>query len=293
MRNTISEWREDDASRLAAALAFYSVISVAPLLVLAITIAGFFYGTDTARQQLADQIRGVMGPQASDALLMILQNADKPQTASIAGIIGVIVLLWGASNVFAQLQNAMNVIWDVELKPDADMWVTVKDRLLSFIMVLASGFLLVVSLMLSSVLTFANAQLGASLSGIPWIWQLLNQLVSLLIFTLLFASIFKILPDAEIAWEDVWWGAFATAILFSIGNYLLGIYLGRQGVASAYGAAGSIIVFLLWIYFSAQIFFFGAEFTQVYARRLGRGLRPSENARLVQPQQPSSMQQTT
>ena len=282
-KKVFREWREDDANRLAAALSFYAAISIAPLLVLALTIMGFVYGRQSAQQQILGQIQNIMGQQSASVLTTILNNANQPHVASFAGVLGIIVLLWGASNVFAQLQDAMNVVWDVELNENTGFWMVAKKRVLSFVMIVAIGFLLVVSMILSAALTFFNSHLDGLLPGTNWLWQASDQVVSFIIITFLFALIYKVLPDAKIAWRDVWWGAGVTALLFTFGKYLLGIYLGVQSVGSAYGAAGSLVVFLIWVYFSAQIFFLGAEFTQVYSRRLGHGLEPAENARYVEP----------
>ena len=280
---TYREWRQDNATRLAAALSYYSALSIAPLLVLAVTIAGFFFSTEAARQELVGQLRQVMGPQSSEIVRTVLEQADQPQTATLAGLAGVAVLLWGASNVFAQLQSAMNTVWGVELKPSAGIWVTARERQLSFGIVMAIGFLLVVSLILSTLLAALTTQLGQLLPGVGWLWQAVNEVVTFVVITLLFALLFKMLPDAETAWRDVWWGALLTSALFTIGKFLLGLFLGMETFSSAYGAAGSLVVFLIWVYVSAQIFFFGAEFTQVYARRRGRGLRPADHARFAEP----------
>ena len=281
LKTTFDEWRADHATRLAAALSYYTAISIAPLLVLVLTGVSFFYDTATVRHQLADQIRYIVGPQGAQVLLAVLNNAEQSREAGLAGVLGMLTLLWGASNVFAQLQNALNVMWDVELKPSADFWVTVRRRFLSFAMVLVIGFLLLVSLVISTAIAVVNNHFSQLLPGTDWIWQLTNLVISLAIVTLLFGLIYKVLPDAKIAWRDVWWGAAVTAILFAAGKYLLGLYLGMQTTGSAYGAAGSLVVLLIWVYFSAQIFFFGAEFTQVQARRFGRGLEPTDDAQFI------------
>lgn len=278
IKETVDEWRDDNISRMAAALSYFAAISIAPLLVLALTVASMFYSTEQARSQFSQQIQSVMGEQSSEILVSVLENADQPQVASIAGIISFLVLLWGASNVFNQLQNSMNDVWDVELKPSVGFWGTVRDRLLSFGMVLAMAFLLIVSLVLSTVLSVVNAQFSSLLPGAGWLWQFINQLVTFIAIAFIFGLIYKVLPDVEITWNDVTWGAIFTALLFTIGQFLLGLYLGRQSAGSAYGAAGSLMVFLIWVYFSAQIFLFGAEFTLVYARRRGSGVVPAENA---------------
>jgi membrane protein len=274
------EWREDKARHLAAALSYYTAISVAPLLVLGLTIAGFFVDADLARQELSAQFHGILGAQGAELLTMVLKNAERPQLASVAGVSSVLVLIWGASNVFAQLQDALNTIWNVELKPNAGMWVIIRERFLSFGMVLAIGFVLLVSLILSAVIAFLSGRFSHLLPGLDSAWQLANLAVSFLVTTLVFGLMYKVLPEVKVAWQDVWIGAIVTAVLFTVGKYVLSLYFGFEVVSSAYGAAGSLVVFLIWVYFSAQIFFLGAEFTQVYARSMGHGLEPVEYTRL-------------
>lgn len=273
LKKTFAEWQEDQASQLAAALAYYTVVSIAPLLVLIVVLVGIVYGRATAQAQLLAQVSSAIGPQATQFLKIALDNASQPSLASVAGILSFLVLLWGSTNVFSQLQNSLNTIWGVK-RQRSGFWRTVKDRFLAFLLVLGVALLLLLSLVASAVLsTLVNAN-QAWLPSISWLWQALNVVVSFLIITVLFAAIYKILPDAHLAWRDSWFGAAFTALLFTLGQFLLGFYLGHAG--SAYGAVGSVVVFLLWLYYSAQIFFFGAEFTQVYAQRAGAGIHPSE-----------------
>jgi len=279
IKTTVKEWTEDEASLLAAALSYYTAISLAPLLVLVVVIVGLFLSQDAAREQVMGQLQGAIGNEGAQFLELILANADQPQVASLAGILSFLTLLWGSTNVFSQLQNSLNKIWDVEPKPGRSFWMTLKDRLLSFGMVLGVAFLLLVSFIISAVLSALGTFGQSWLPGIDWIWQVVNFAVSLGVITLLFAAIYKVLPDAEIAWRHVWIGAAVTALLFTVGKTLLGWYLANAG--SAYGAAGSLIVFLLWVYYSAQILFFGAEFTQVYARNHGQGIQPSAGAQRI------------
>lgn len=279
LKTTVQEWVADEASLLAAALSYYTAISLAPLLVLLVVIIGFFLNQDTARTQLLEQLRSAIGTQGAQFLEIILENADQPGIASLAGVLSFLTLLWGSTNVFSQLQNSLNKIWDVEPKPGRGIWATVQERLLSFSLVLGVAFLLLVSFVLSAALT-ALSGLGESwLPGLDWLWQLINFIVSFGVITLLFAAIYKVLPDAKVAWRDVWMGAAVTALLFTVGKTLLGWYLANAG--TTYGAAGSLIVFLLWVYYSAQILFFGAEFTQVYARAYGAGIQPSAGAQRI------------
>jgi membrane protein len=276
LKTTWKEWNEDEASLLAAALSYYTAVSIAPLLVLVVVILGFFLGQQAAESQLMTQLRAAMGTEGSQFLETILANADQPKLASAAGILSFLTLIWGSTNVFAQLQNSLNKIWNVERKPGAGIWATIRSRLLSFTMVLGVAFLLLVSLVLSTVLTTMVDIGHGLLPGADWLWQIISFLVSFGVVTFLFAAIYRVLPDADIAWRDVWLGAAVTALLFTAGKYLLGLYLANAG--NAYGAVGSVVVFLLWVFYSAQILFMGAEFTQVYARRYGKGIRPDKNA---------------
>ncbi|MEZ4732820.1 MAG: YihY/virulence factor BrkB family protein [Caldilineaceae bacterium] len=276
LKATYNQWSSDDATQLAAALAFYTTISITPLLVLVIAVVGFFLGQQAAQGQLQTQLQSIMGEQAAQFTETAIANADQPTVGGIASLISLAILLWGSTNVFTQLQNSLNAIWNVEPKPGRGLMGMLKDRLLSFGMVLGIGFLLLVSLVLSAVLSAIANSFNNLIPGFDWLWQLLNYVISFAVTTLLFGLIFKILPDVEIAWKDVWIGAAITAVLFVVGQFALSLYLGNQG--SAYGVAGSVVVFLLWVYYSAQILFFGAEFTQVYATRYGQGFEPSENA---------------
>jgi membrane protein len=275
LKETVSEWQEDQASQLAAALAYYTVVSIAPLLVLVVVLVGLIYGRETAQAELMAQVSSAVGEEGAQFLRIALENAAQPTLASVAGILSFLVLLWGSTNVFSQLQNSLNAIWGVKHQ-SSGFWGTLKDRFLAFLMVLGVALLLLVSLVISAVLSaLANAD-QAWLPGLSWLWQLLNFALSFGIITLLFAAIYKVLPDAQIAWRDTLLGAAVTALLFVIGQFLLSFYLGNAG--SAYGAVGSLVVFLLWLYYSAQIFFFGAEFTQVYARHYGAGIQSAEQA---------------
>ncbi|MCB0125262.1 MAG: YihY/virulence factor BrkB family protein [Caldilineaceae bacterium] len=284
LKETVSEWLNDDASRLAAALAFYTALSVAPLLVMVIVVAGFVWGQNAVQSQLMTQLQSAIGPQGADFIATVLNNADQPTAGSIAGLISLGVLLWGSTNVFAQLQSSLNRIWNVEPKPGRGVWGTIRDRILSFGMVLGIAFLLLVSLILNAVLSALSNTSSGLLPGIGWVWQIANFVISFAVITLLFAAIYKVLPDVTIGWRSVLGGAIATALLFTIGKLLLGLYLANA--TSAYGAAGSVMAFLLWVYYSAQILFFGAEFTQVYARHFGMGVRPADNAQFIHSSSP-------
>lgn len=282
-KQTASEWMEDDAPSLGAALAYYTVFSLAPLMTIAIAMAGFFFGKEAAQGQIFDELRVLLGEEGGKAVEEMVQSANAQPTAGVvATIISVIILLFGASGVFGQLQASLNAIWGVKAKPGRGVLGLIKDRLLSFGFTLVVGFLLLVSLLLTAGMALMADWIGGLMPGSEALAYILNIVLSLSMITLLFATIFKFLPDAKIAWHDVWIGAFLTALLFTIGKFALGIYLGKSAVASSYGAAGSLIVLLLWVYYSSQILFFGAEFTQVYANRFGSRVAPADNAVPVQ-----------
>ena len=285
LKTTLFEWLDDQAPTLGAALAFYTIFSLAPVLIISISIAGLVFGAEAAQGQIFEQLRGLLGEAGGRAMEELVQSASaEPKTGLVATVIGFVTLLFGASGVFGQLQASLNMIWGVQPKPGRGVLGIIRDRILSFGFILVVGFLLLVSLLLTAVIAFVGQQFGAMVPGMEALIQLLNSIFSLVVITLLFAMMFKILPDANIAWRDVWLGAFITALLFTIGKFALGFYLGRSGVASSYGAAGSLIVLLLWVYYSSQIVFFGAEFTQVYANRFGSHVTPSSNAIAVSKQ---------
>ena len=278
---TFKEWQEDKASRLAAALSYYTIFSLPPLLVISLAIVGRFYDRQAAQDQLLAQVSGLVGETGQEAISQILDNAADPTLSSIAAVISIVILIFSASGVFTELQGAMNTIWEVEPKPGRGILGTIKDRFFSFTMVLVVGFLLLVSLILSTAL----AAIGEVLTGLApdsvMLLQIVNFVISFAVVMLLFALIFKVIPDVKISWGDVWLGAGVTAVLFNIGKWAIGFYLGQSAPASAYGAAGSLIVLLLWVYYSAQILFLGAEFTQVYANRFGDPIVADEDAQKV------------
>lgn len=277
-KQTFSEWQEDKVPVFAAALSYYTVFALAPLLIIVISLLGLFFGQGQAQAQLVTQLQSLFGPEVADTVQGMIE-ARAQQGGNVLGtIVGFVVLLFGATGVFAQLQNALNAIWEVKPAPGAGIWHLVKVRLLSLGMILTLGFLLLVSLVISAVLAALNGAFSGDLPGADLLWQVANTVVSLAVITLLFALMFKYLPDARIRWRDVWIGAVFTALLFTLGKFLLGLYLGNSGVASAYGAAGSLVLLLLWVFYSAQIVLFGGEFTQVYAKRRGGGVEPAAHA---------------
>ncbi len=279
LKDTWNEWQEDKASRLAAALAYYTAFSIAPLLVIAIAIAAFVFGEEAAQGQIAAQLGTLVGKEAAEAIqALLVSSSRKPAQGTIATLISVALLFFGASNIFTQLQDSLNTIWEVAPKPGRGIKGILKDRILSFGMVLGIGFLLLVSLILSTVLAALGNYLGGLMPGLQFLWSILNFFLSFGVITLLFALMFKFLPDVKITWGDVGIGAVITALLFTIGKSVISLYLGNSGVGSTYGAAGSLVVLLLWVNYSAQILFFGAEFTQVYANKYGSQIVPTKNA---------------
>ena len=267
LKTTGSEWWADNAPRLGASLAFYTMLSIAPLLVIVTTIAGLAYGQEAAQGQLVNQMQDMAGPQGAEAVQSMLKHAYHPTTGIIASVIGVVILLLGAAGVFVELQSSLDIIWGVTAEAPSGVWGFLRARLLSFLMILVIGFLLLVSLVVSAGLAALGSFLGGADPSL--FFQILNFVISIGVMTLLFALIFKLLPDAQVAWKDVWVGAAITAVLFTVGKFLIGLYLGNSSIGSTYGAAGSLAVFLVWVYYSAQILFFGAEFTQVYTNRFG------------------------
>ncbi len=269
----------DRALRFSAALAYYSIFAMAPLIIIAIAVAGLAFGEEAARGQIYQQIEWLLGPKGASEIQTLIQASSDPQKSLLATIIGVITLLIGASGVFGQLKDALNSIWGVMLKPGGFM-ASLKAYLLNFSMVLGVGFLLIISLLLSAVLQAVNNVLTGYLP-IPSFVAPLTAVVSFCVLVLLFALIFKVLPDVVIHWKDVWIGASVTSILFTAGKYLISLYLGTSSVASSFGAAGALILILVWIYYSTTIFLLGAEFTKVYASRYGSGINPAPNACFV------------
>jgi membrane protein len=277
LKQTVSEFSEDNVLRLSAALAYYSMFSIGPLLAIVVGLAGLAFGSESVRHQIEQQLRGIFGGKAAD-IVVSMMSAQKKGTGLITAIVGLVALLFGAAGVFGQLQDSLNTIWEVKANPKAGIWSIVRNRFLSFSMVLGIGFLLLVSMALSTALSALTKSIGNSLPMAGWLGHGLDFLVSFGVVTLLFAMIFKFLPDVKVPWSKVWIGAIGTTLLFTIGKILLGMYLGRASTTSAYGAAGSVIVILMWIYYASVILFFGAEFTQVYAKKTGAVIRPSHYA---------------
>jgi membrane protein len=270
VKEAASAWVDDYASSMGAALAYYTMFSIAPLLLIVISIAGLVFGQDAARGEILVQLRGMMGDEGARAVEGLLESVNKPAQSVTATIVGAIVLLFGATTVFGELQSALDRIWRAPARETVSgVWDLLRSRLLSFGMILGIGFLLMVSLVASA----AIAALGKWWGPVFESWKVLASAIDLVLsfglMTVLFALIYKIMPRVHIRWHDVWIGAAATALLFDIGKFLIGLYIGRSSVASTFGAAGSLVVMLMWVYYSAQIFLLGAEFTWVYAHTFG------------------------
>jgi membrane protein len=277
LAETLNHWLEDKAQRLGAALAYYAAFSMAPLLVLLVSVTNFFYRADTL-DRVQSQVALMAGSNAAEAIVALIRGVRNSSDGVAPTILGVVTLLVGATGMFGQLQDAMNTIWEVTPKP-RQLWADVlRTRLLSFALVLAICLLLMVSLTATAVLATVTKYFQGMLPATASLWPVVDFGFSFVLTTLLFAAIFKILPDVDIAWRDVWLGAAATAVLFAIGKIAIGFYLGRSSFSSAYGAAGSLLGLLAWVYYSAQILFFGAEFTWVYTRRYKHRLRPARGA---------------
>jgi len=277
------QWQNDNARRISAALAYYSVFSLAPLLLIAVAVAGIIFGEQAAQGAIAAKLQGAIGPDSAAAVEEMVESARETGENGTMAAFGVGLLLFSATGVFAQLKEAMNSVWGIKELPGQGIRSFFTSRFLSLSMVMAIGFLLIVSLVVSTILTAAGDWLGVLLPIHPVLWRFMSFVAALVIVTFLFALIFKILPDAHIQWRDVWTGAFLTALLFSIGKFLLALYLGREGAVSAPGAAGALILTLSWVFYTSNILLFGAEFTQVWARHKGRDILPTERAYRLEP----------
>jgi len=277
-KDVVTKSLDDRVLRLSAALSYYSIFSLAPLVLIAISIAGSVFGEEAASGLLADTLRSSIGATAADAVQDMVLRTRKPSDNIIASFTGVLVLILGATGAFGELQGALNTVWSVQQKPGQVIRTLVRDRLLSFTMVLGIGFLMLTSLILTTGLQIAS-DLMARLVPIPGVfWSLLSSVVSFVVVAALFGAIFRFLPDVEIQWKDVRFGALLTAGLFVVGKIVLGWYLGRAATASVYGSAGSLVLILLWVYYSSLILLLGAEFTEVHAHSRGRCIRPSAGA---------------
>jgi membrane protein len=267
VRDAGSQWMDHKDARLGAALAYYSVFSIGPVIVIAVAVAGLLFGQDAVRGEVSNTLRGMLGDTGAQAIDAMLASASKPREGAVATLIGLATLVFAAIGVVVQLKDALNTVWEVKTPPGRGIWAFTRAYVLSFAGVLSLGFLLLISMLVTTALAVGGKYLAPYLPEAAL--QAASFAVSLLVISLLFAMMFKWLPDAKVAWQDVWLGAVATAALFEIGKFLIGLYIGKQGLESTYGAAASIVIVLIWVYYSAQIVLLGAEFTNVYAKQRG------------------------
>lgn len=280
LTDALDGWSRHKAPRMGAALSYYTLFSLAPLIVLAISIAGLAFGEEAARGQIFWQIRDLVGSESARAIEGMLEHARRPAAGIVAGLLGLAALLFGASGVFAELRDALNTVWEVTPQQEGlGVGELIRDRFFSFLMVVGIGLLLLVSLVLSAVLSAMGKFFSGLLPTPEPVLQAINFGVSLAIITVLFALTYRVLPETNVTWRDVWPGAALTSFLFAAGKLAIGLYLGKSSVASTYGAAGSLVALMLWVYYSAQIYLFGAEFTRAYAKTYGsRAAKGERNA---------------
>ena len=282
LKDAVSDWVNDGATRLSSSLAYYAIFSLAPLLVIVISMAGLVFGEDATRGQLSQEIASLAGMGAGEAIQSAVQSSAAQKTTGVlATVISTALLLFGASTVFAELKDALNIIWGVVVKPGRPFFTLVHDRFFSFSIVLAIGFLLLVSLIISVLLAALGLYMSGRFQLPPAVWQSWDFVISFAVVTGLFAVIFKLLPNVRLRWRDVWLGAVTTSLLFTLGKFVIGYYLATSSIASSFGAAGSVVIVLAWIYYSACILFFGAEITKGYARRFGSGIMLNSRAVLI------------
>jgi membrane protein len=279
LKKAVQEWIKDGAPRLGAALSYYTIFALPPLFIIVVFVASLFLDEQAVRSGLLEQVGGLVGQKGAEAIESTMAASNPQGTGTIASIIAIVTLILTATGLFIELQHDFNLIWHVEEKPGQGIRGFIHNRLLSFTMVVVIGFLLLVSLVVSASLAALGKYFSGIMPGSTVVWNVVNLVVSLGVITALFAIMFKVLPDIKIAWRDVWVGAALTALLFTIGKALLGLYLGQNKAVTAYGAAGSLVLILLWVYYSAQILFFGAEFTKVLAKQFGVQPVPKPNAR--------------
>jgi membrane protein len=284
VKDSINGWINDRAPRKGAALAFYTVFSLTPVLIISISVAGFFFGEEAARGEISRQVRDLVGPVAAEAVEEMIQNSARPAEGILATIIGMVTFIIGATSALTELKNDLDEIWETPPERLTGWWQFFRTRLLSLGLVLAVGFLLLVSLVFSAALAALRRAWG--LSDMTLYLEGINVCITFILVTLLFAMIYKVLPNYRIAWRDVWMGAMVTALLFSVGKFLIGFYLGNSAIASSYGAAGSLTLVLFWVYYSAQIFLLGAEFTKFYAYRYGSRQAKPEAAAMLETAKP-------
>jgi membrane protein len=303
VKASVSSWIDDYAPSMGAALSYYTVFSLAPLLLIVVSVAGLLFGEEAVRGELFAQLQGLMGADAAKAIQDLLASVNKPSQGILGTLLGIALLVFGATTVFGELQDALDRIWRAPAREGSGIWALLRARLLSFGMILGLAFLLMVSLVLGAAISALGKWWGPVFGGWETLLQIVNLLVGFGLTTVVFAMIYKLMPRVKVEWHDVWLGALVTSLLFTIGKFLIGLYIGKSGVASGFGAAGSLVIVLIWVYYSAQIFLLGAEFTWVYAKTLG-SLRGDEGvaevaqkaartddvpARSADPQTPSSV----
>ena len=282
-KDTFQSFLDDKGLKLSASLSYYTVFSMAPLLLLLISLASIFFGRDAIQGQIFGEINGLIGNEAAVQIQEIIKNTELSGKTTLAVIIGGITLLIGATSIFGEIQDSINIIWKVKAKPKRGWLKLIQDRLRSSSLIVGLGFLLIVSLLVNGVLLALSEWLKNYFPDMTLIiFQIINVSISFIVITLLFGVIFKVLPDAKIAWKDVRAGAFFTACLFMLGRFLIGLYIDYSGTGSAYGAAGSLIIILVWVYYTAAILYFGAEFTKVYAEYTGARIEPADYAVYVE-----------
>lgn len=282
-KEIFSEFSSDNATKLSASLSYYTIFSLAPMLVVIISVASIFYGREAIQGEIYGQINWLIGKDAARQIEELIKNASLSQKSGIAAIVGTVTLLLGATGVFAEIQDSINFIWSLKAKPKSGILKYFINRLLSFSLILSLGFLLIVSLMVNTLLDIFSQRLQLFFEDITvYFFFIINLLIVLSVITILFAIIFKVLPDGKIAWKDALLGAGVTATFFMVGKFLIGYYLGQSAVLTTFGAAGSVVIILLWVYYSSTILFLGAEFTKVYTRHFGTPIQPNKNAVLLE-----------
>ncbi|MBD2753641.1 YihY/virulence factor BrkB family protein [Spirosoma sp. BT704] len=283
LKDAFNGFMDDRCLKLSAALAYYTIFSLAPLLVLVMALAGIFLGEEAIRGQIFDQINGLVGNESAKQIQDMIKSVGLSGKTNTALAIGIVTLVIGATSIFVEIQDSVNLIWRVKAKPKRGWLKLLKDRLLSSSLIVSLGFLLLVTFIVNGIVLALSDQLSRFLPGLGvYVVSALNFTVSTVVITILFAVIFKVLPDAKISWKDVRWGAFFTALLFMLGRYLIGLYIETTGTSSTYGAAGSMIVILTWIYYTSAILYFGAEFTLAYANHFGVKIEPADYAVYVE-----------
>ncbi len=282
VKKTYANWMLNDPFQMSAAVSYYALFSFPALLIIVIQTAGVFYDRATVKGKIIDEIKKILGPDSADTIEMLIKNAIIEDQTNLALLIGLGTLLYGATGLFVSLQKALNTIWGIRLKPSTGVFKMILDRIFSLGLIIVIGFLLLISLILTALIAAVSEWLTSNISEVfIVIIHLMNFLLSLGLVTVLFALIFKVLPDAKITWRSVWIGAFVTSLFFTIGKSLLGVYFSTMDPGSTFGAAGSIVLILLWVSYSCLILFFGAEFTQVYASHFGKGVIPTSYAKKI------------